>query len=497
MAQGLYLSQKMALSQMLAPQLQQSLALLQAPMLELKALVNQELEQNPVLEELIEQELKAKESSSETEGENSQDTGNDIEGEDFSNSNDSKDSSEEWESQIEKLSQLDQEWRDYFSETALPTKRHSKEDDERRQHMFDSLTTTTSLQETLREQVRLSDLDPEKHQIADLLIGNIDEKGYLNASIDELVFSTNTPKETIESILELIQSFEPAGVAAKDLRECLMLQLARSEREMSLEYRILDRCFKLLGKRKFPEIARDLGVSLEHVVQAAERISRLNPRPGNAYLNEGENYVAPEVFITKNGDEYVVSTNNDHIPRIRISNTYKDLLSQAGSAADLKEYIREKIRSGKFLIKSIDQRQQTITNIAKEIVRRQTEFFDSGIAHLKPMTMMQVAEKVGVHETTVSRAVAGKYLQCAQGIFEMKFFFTSGIQTSSGTDISNATVKDIIQDMVRFEDPSKPLSDDQIVKNLLEKEIKIARRTIAKYRNELNILPSHLRKQYT
>jgi RNA polymerase sigma-54 factor len=497
MAQGLYLTQKMALSQMLAPQLQQSLALLQAPMLELKALVNQELEQNPVLEELIEQELKAKESSSETEGENSQDTGNDIEGEDFSNSNDSKDSSEEWESQIEKLSQLDQEWRDYFSETALPTKRHSKEDDERRQHMFDSLTTTTSLQETLREQVRLSDLDPEKHQIADLLIGNIDEKGYLNASIDELVFSTNTPKETIESILELIQSFEPAGVAAKDLRECLMLQLARSEREMSLEYRILDRCFKLLGKRKFPEIARDLGVSLEHVVQAAERISRLNPRPGNAYLNEGENYVAPEVFITKNGDEYVVSTNNDHIPLIRISNTYKDLLSQAGSAADLKEYIREKIRSGKFLIKSIDQRQQTITNIAKEIVRRQTEFFDSGIAHLKPMTMMQVAEKVGVHETTVSRAVAGKYLQCAQGIFEMKFFFTSGIQTSSGTDISNATVKDIIQDMVRFEDPSKPLSDDQIVKNLLEKEIKIARRTIAKYRNELNILPSHLRKQYT
>ena len=497
MAQGLYLSQKMALSQMLAPQLQQSLALLQAPMLELKALVNQELEQNPVLEELIEQELKSKESSSDTEGESAEDAGSDVQGDDFSNSTDSKDSSEEWESQIEKLSQLDQEWRDYFSETALPTKRNSKEDDERRQHMFDSLTTTTSLQETLREQIRLSDLESDKHQIADLLIGNIDEKGYLNASIDELVFSTNTPKETIQDILELIQSFEPAGVAAKDLRECLMLQLARSEREASLEYRILDRCFKLLGKRKFPEIARDLGVSLEHVVQAAERISRLNPRPGNAYLNDGENYVAPEVFITKNGDEYVVSTNNDHIPRIRISNTYKDLLSQAGSAADLKEYIREKIRSGKFLIKSIDQRQQTISNIAKEIVRRQTEFFDNGIAHLKPMTMMQVAEKVGVHETTVSRAVAGKYLQCAQGIFEMKFFFTSGIQTSSGTDISNATVKDIIQDMVRSEDPSKPLSDDQIVKNLLEKEIKIARRTVAKYRNELNILPSHLRKQYT
>ncbi|HAO66954.1 MAG TPA: RNA polymerase sigma-54 factor, partial [Verrucomicrobiales bacterium] len=221
MAQGLFLSQKMALSQMLAPQLQQSLALLQAPMLELQALVNQELEQNPVLEELIEQELKSKDSSSDTESDSSNDAGEGFS--DSDDSNDSRDTSEEWESQIEKLSQLDQEWRDYFSETALPVKRHSKEDDERRQHMFDSLTTTTSLQETLREQVRLSDLSPDQHQIADLLIGNIDEKGYLNASIDELVFSTNTPKETIQVILELIQTFEPAGVAAIDLRECLML----------------------------------------------------------------------------------------------------------------------------------------------------------------------------------------------------------------------------------------------------------------------------------
>ena len=475
---------------MLAPQLQQSLALLQAPMLELKALVNQELEQNPVLEEILEQDMKDKDSSGDSTSDN--DSGSD----DFSSGDDSS-SSEEWESQIEKLSQLDQEWRDYFSEAALPAPRHSKDDEERRQHMFDSLTTTTSLQETLRDQVRLSDLDDSLQQIADLIIGNIDETGYLKASVDELVFSTNTPRETIQSILDLIQSFDPPGVAARDLRECLMLQLARNEREQSLEYRVLDKCFKLLGKRKFPEIARELGASLEQVVQAAERISGLDPRPGNAYRNDGETYVAPEVFVTRNEEgEYVISTNNDHIPRIRISNTYKDLLAESASAADLKEYIREKIRTGKFLMKSIDQRQQTITNIAKEIVRRQKEFFDQGISHLKPMTMMQVAEQVGVHETTVSRAVSGKYLQCPQGIFEMKFFFTSGIQTASGENVSNASVKDIIQDMVRSEDPSKPLSDDQIVKNLLVKDIKIARRTVAKYRNELNILPSHLRKQY-
>ncbi|MGA0408786.1 MAG: RNA polymerase factor sigma-54, partial [Limisphaerales bacterium] len=343
----------------------------------------------------------------------------------------------------------------------------------------------------------LSVLDASHYDLADMLFGNIDEGGFLKASTYELIFSTNAPKETIERVVELIQSFDPPGVGARDLRECLMLQLERIGKQQSLEYRILDRCFPLLGKRKFPDIARDLGQSLDAVVQAAKRISHLNPRPGGAFRGDTETYVTPEVFITRAEDgEYQISVNNDHIPRIRISNTYKDLLSTSSSATDLKEYIREKIRSGKFLIKSIDQRQQTITKIAHEILRRQRDFFDHGITHLKPMTMMQVAEQVGVHETTVSRAVSGKYLECPQGLFELKFFFTSGIQTASGEDVSNASVKDLINDMVRDENPSKPLSDDQIVKLLMGKEIKIARRTVAKYRGELNILPSHLRKQY-
>ncbi len=483
MAQGLYLSQKMALQQMLAPQLQQSLALLQAPLMELQALVNQELEQNPVLEENPELELAQKEPDGE------------FDAEEYPQDPAAPDA--EWESQIERLTQLDQEWKDYFSETALPSVRHSKDDEERRQHMFDSLTTSTSLQEELRDQVRLSDFDASHYDLADMLIGNIDEGGFLKASTNELIFSTNAPKETIERVVELIQSFDPPGVGARDLRECLMLQLERIGKQQSLEYRILDRCFPLLGKRKFPDIARDLGQSLDAVVQAAKRISHLNPRPGGAFRGDTETYVTPEVFITRAEDgEYQISVNNDHIPRIRISNTYKDLLSTSSSATDLKEYIREKIRSGKFLIKSIDQRQQTITKIAHEILRRQRDFFDHGITHLKPMTMMQVAEQVGVHETTVSRAVSGKYLECPQGLFELKFFFTSGIQTASGEDVSNASVKDLINDMVRDENPSKPLSDDQIVKLLMGKEIKIARRTVAKYRGELNILPSHLRKQY-
>ena len=275
-----------------------------------------------------------------------------------------------------------------------------------------------------------------------------------------------------------------------------MKQLERSGRTDSLEYRILDQCFKQLSKRRMPDIGRQLGVTIAQVQEAAERISNLDPRPGSSFVPENQQYVVPEVFVKKDGDEFVVSTNNDHIPQLRISNTYKDLLSKAESSPELREYIREKIRSGKFLIKSINQRQQTITKIAKEIVKRQRDFFEKGIAHLKPMTMMQSAEVVEVNETTVSRAVSGKYLQCPQGIFEMKYFFTSAIQTSSGANVSNTTVKDMINDMVRGEDQTKPLSDEEIVKRLAKQEIVIARRTVAKYRSELNILPSHLRKTY-
>ena len=200
--------------------------------------------------------------------------------------------------------------------------------------------------------------------------------------------------------------------------------------------------------------------------------------------------------MTRQGDDYVVSTNNDHIPHLRISNTYKDLMAQADASPEVREYIRDKIRAGKFLIKSIHQRQQTIINIAKEIIKRQREFMDDGVAFLKPLTMVQVAEVVGVHETTVSRAVSGKYMQTPQGIFEMKYFFTSGFQTATGEGMSNTSVKDMIDEIFKGEDPFKPLSDQEVVQMLTEKGIPIARRTVAKYRSELNILPSNLRKKY-
>ncbi|MBI5388623.1 MAG: RNA polymerase factor sigma-54 [Verrucomicrobia bacterium] len=498
MSQGLYLSQKMSLSQVLAPQLQQSLALLQAPTLELKALVEQELQQNPVLEEVAVEPQTAEKSDSNDEApaasldpaEPPADTKFDPATEKASNA-----PVDDFQAEFERLSQMDQEWRDHFTATNIPL-RGREEDEEKRQFMFDSLVATTSLQETLLEQMRTSDLPEEQHPIAEMLIGNIDEHGYLKTSVEELAGTTSVPAEQILEVLRVIQAFHPPGVGARDLRECLLLQLERRSQKDTLEYRIIDQHFEALGKRRIPELSRGTGADLDEVQEALERITRLDPRPGRDFLPDNDIYVVPEVFVTRSSDEFVITTNNDHIPHLRISNTYKDLMSQADASPEVRNYIREKIRAGKFLIKSIHQRQQTIVNIAREIVNRQREFMEKGVAFLKPLTMSQVAEVVGVHETTVSRAVSGKYMQTPQGVFEMKYFFTSGIQTATGEGMSNTSVKEMIADIFKKENTTKPLSDDEVARMLKEKGINIARRTVAKYRMELNILPSNLRKVY-
>jgi RNA polymerase sigma-54 factor len=344
--------------------------------------------------------------------------------------------------------------------------------------------------------VRLSEISDEQRPIAEMIVGNIDDYGYLKATIEEMSLSTSIPGEHILDVLTIIQSFYPPGVGARDLRECLLLQLERHGRDKTIEYKIVRDFMDALGKRRMPEIARGLGEDVIDVQKAIGRIGRLEPRPGRAFLPDNDQYVLPEVFVVKSGEDLVVSTNNEQIPHLRISNTYKDLMAQADSSTEVRDYIREKIRAGKFLIKSLHQRQQTIMNIAREIVNRQREFMEKGVASLKPLTMVQVAEVVGVHETTVSRAVSGKYMQTPQGVFEMKYFFTSGIQTASGEGMSNTSVKDMIADIFGNEDTAKPLSDQEVVMMLSQKGIVIARRTVAKYRSELNILPSNLRKVY-
>jgi RNA polymerase sigma-54 factor len=344
--------------------------------------------------------------------------------------------------------------------------------------------------------VRESALTEEQRGVAELIIGNIDDFGYLKATVEELSAANNLPPEKISEVLKVIQTFDPCGVGALDLRECLLLQLDRAGQQDTLEYRIVHDFMEALGKRRIPEIARGTSHSVEEVQHAMARIGRLEPRPGRAFLPDTEQFILPEVFVKKSGDDFVVTTNDEHIPHLRISNVYKDLMSQGENDAEVKNYIREKIRAGKFLIKSLHQRQQTILNIGKEIVKRQRDFMEKGVAHLKPMTMSQVADVVGVHETTVSRAVSAKYIETPQGIFEMKFFFTAGLQNGTGEGVSNTSVKDMDSEIFKAEDAARPLSDQEVVKMLGDKGINIARRTVAKYRGELNILPSNLRKVY-
>lgn len=482
----------------LSPQLQQSLALLQAPVLELKTMIEQELQQNPVLEEAPALEPNADERDERDEAATQADPQEPPADTQFDPATE-KPSSEpvdQFDTELQRLLQMDQEWRDHFAASSLPN-RSTPEDEERRQFMFDSLTAETSLQEELLDQVRTADLEPRQRQVAELLVGNIDDSGYLQAGIPELSFSTGIATEELEAALKVVQTFQPPGVGARDLRECLMLQLERAGREKSPEYRIIRDHMEALGKRRFPEIARHLGVPAAEAQRLAENIAQLDPKPGRVFAPDTNQYVVAEVVVTKGEDgEYQVSTSDDHLPHLRISNYYKDLLSQAETSAEVREYIRDKIKAGKFLIKSLHQRQSTIANIAREIVKRQKEFLDHGVSHLKPMTMLQIAEVVGVHETTVSRAVSGKYMATPGGLLEMKSFFTSGVATSSGESMSNKSVKTVLAEMIAGEDKSRPLSDEELVARLKDKGIMIARRTVAKYRSELNVLPSHLRREY-
>ncbi len=463
-------SQNLSLQQVLAPQLQQSLLILQAPLLELRNLVQQEMETNPVLEEL----------PNEPESPASTDTAA---------------ADQEFKEEFDKLAKLDEEWRDYMAQSSGYSAR-SQEDEEKRQFFFDSIVTQETLQQHLMSQLNQQVLNGNDRKTAELIIGNIDDNGFLQTTPEEMALNTGIPQEDFEHMLTLIQSFYPPGVGARDLQECLLIQLKRAGKGNGLEYKIIAEHMPDLGKRRFPEIARRMGVTVEQVQKCANNIAQLEPRPGAIFAEAPKNYVVPDVTVEKINGEYQIILNGEQIPHLRISNTYKDIMAKEGNGNEVKDYIRDKIRSGKFLIKSIHQRQQTISNIAHQIVSRQREFFEHGSSQLKPMTMVQIADAVGVHETTVSRAISGKYMATPQGVYEMKYFFTPGYQTSSGESMSNTSVKEAILDLVKNEDGNAPLSDKEIVEILSKRGIPIARRTVAKYRTELNILPSNMRRKY-
>ena len=498
----MHLGQKLAQVQVMSPQMQQSLALLQAPVLDLQGMVNKELQENPVLEEVPSEDQPSPDSEESGELIGAPDQNESAEPPSDTKVDPTDESSSEpyddFQAQMEKLAELSEEWRDHFNAAQpAPMPISSQEDTEKRDYIFESLTAKGTLSDHLLEQAHLSDLDENEMEVAEVIIGNIDQNGFLQSSAEELVEAAGSDMDTVDEVLSVIRSFEPAGVGASDLRECLLLQLERLGKMESIEYLVVEKHMDALGRRRFPEIAKSISVGIDEVQDIAENIGRLDPRPGSAYEETAEQYVVPEVYVEWKDDKWEVSSNREEVPQIRISNAYKDLLSQARDSKDVREYIRGKIRDGNFLIKSIHQRQDTILRIAREIVARQSEFFDKGVSHLKPMTMSEVAEKVEVHETTVSRAVSSKYMKTPQGLFEMRYFFTGAIQTSDGGEgMSNTSVKQMLSELVENEDKAKPLSDEAIVKLMGEKKVKIARRTVAKYRGELGILPSSMRRVY-
>ncbi len=483
-AQGFHqeLRQKQTQQLVLAPQLRQSLKILQVAALDLRTTIQEELQNNPTLEELPMDSMSL-EANSPSEGEPDK----------------TENSKEElnFEENFEILNKLDDDWRDLMSEIGGNTPNFTPEDSEKRQYLFDSLVAETSLQEHLMRQADIIDLNEQELEAINYLIGSLDGNGFLTTSHSDIALEAELPLQTIQDAHTILKTFDPPGIGCSDIQECLLEQLRIKGATKTTSYRIVKRYFKLLARRKIPEISKKLGVPMEEIQKAIEEISRLDPAPGRRFADDTNRSVAPDITVERDGDKWIISLNNDYIPRLRINNEYKELIAKGALSKEEKEYLLEKMRSGKFLINSIDQRQQTIERIAREIVRVQTEFLEEGVSKLRPLTMTQVAEAVGVHETTVSRAISSKYMQTPHGVFALKFFFTSGYQSSDGENISNTSVKDMISHLVQQEDASSPLSDQEIVTLLQEKNIKIARRTVAKYRDELDILPSNLRKSYS
>lgn len=473
--------QKQSQQLVLAPQLRHSLKILQVQALDLRATIQEELQSNPLLEE-----LPMNTPSLEADG-HSSDTEN--------GSNGDSDGTDQVDRDLEILNQLDDDWRDFYSQNGHNND-YSPEALQKRQHFFDSLVSETSLQEHLMGQADLADSPPDERRAIEYLIGNLDHRGFLASPLPEIALFSGLSLETLDAAWQVLKTFDPAGIGAADLEDCLLQQLKQNGKENSTAARIVREHFDALLRRRIPDIARKLGLTVDEVEAAVAEIATLDPAPGRRFGEDNNRIVVPDVTVEKDGDNWIVTLNNDYIPKLRISNTYKELIAGGRLSRKEKEYIHEKMRSGKFLISSIEQRQQTIEKITREILRVQRDFFEEGVSKLRPLTMTQVAAQVGVHETTVSRAIANKYIQTPHGIFEFKFFFTPGYQAGNGEAVSNKTIKEMIAHLIESESPRKPLSDDQITKILAEKNIKIARRTVAKYRESMGILATSLRRHY-
>jgi RNA polymerase sigma-54 factor len=467
----------------ITPQLQQAIKLLQLTRLELVDMINQELRENPLLDD---EEEANREESQETaqekaeaepevpeEGERTTEVKGEGEGvEDF-------------------------DWENYMENVSLTSYQKVGDGDSEDRPSFENfLTKQTTLSDHLQWQLQLSRLTEDERRAGEWIIGNIDEDGYLKTSLEEIAEEVGLPVEVVERTLREVQKFDPVGVAARDLRECLLVQMEQLSPRDPVAEKIVAEHLPLLKNRNHTIIAKRLGVSLERVTRAAALISKLEPKPGRAFGGEVAQEIIPDVYVYKMEGEYVIYLNDDGIPRLRVNPLYRNVLldNRQGFQGDRK-YIQEKMRSALWLIRSIHQRQRTLYKVTQSIVKFQRDFLDRGIHHLKPLVLRDVAEDIEMHESTISRVTNNKYVHTPQGIFELKYFFNTGISAGHGEDVASESVRNFLREIIAKEDPRKPYSDEKLVQILKGMNIDIARRTISKYRESMKILSSNERRK--
>ena len=460
---GLNLSQRLVMT----PSLLQKIELLTLNRLELSDLLNQELAENPVLEEAIEQpEIEP--------GERTE---------------------EEKESAKDEDGYEDFDYEYFFGEYLSPSYRSREREARSDQPSFDLfLATPSTLSDHLNWQLNLNDVSAEIREIGYFIIGNINEDGYLVVSVEEIVESLHASREKVEEALSVVQSLDPLGIASRTLQECLLIQIRADGLEGSLAEQLVRDHLPLIQARRFKELVKQVGCSLEEIAEAMETVRSFSPKPGQKHSQTNPIYIQPDVHIYKVDGEYQIALNDDGLPKLRLSRAYRELLQRKNVSKETKSFVKERFRSAIELLKSVDQRQQTIYRACVVIIDRQRQFLDRGVKYLKPMLIKDVAEELGVHSSTVSRVVSNKHAHTPQGVIELRKFFTSGIESSDGEDLSVVQVKERIKDILANEETDKPFSDQKIAEALNHDGIQITRRTVAKYRDQMHIPGSRQRK---
>ena len=480
------LKQSLKLSQQLlmTPQLQQAIKLLQLSRLELEEFVTQQLTENPTLEEGVsessEERLQVERERERTETEAVGETMGEAAGIVDSISGE-KPSDMDWES----FSRMQEQ---------SPSSSSSRQNDSDEFPSHENLAKTGTLQDFLFAQIGEMDLSDEEKELAGRIIGNIDDRGYLQTTLEELAEDTQKSLDFVEDMIDVVQHLEPSGVGARDLKECLHIQLRAGRLKNGIVELIVDHHLLELETRNFQAIAKAMKLPLEVIIENVQIIAELEPVPGRQFGGLEAQYVVPDVYVFKVSGEWVVTLNDEGMPNLKVSRMYEKMVS--GMAGANKEYLSEKLKSAQWLIKSIQQRQKTILRVTEKLVERQREFFEHGYEYLKPMVLRDIADDIGMHESTISRVTSNKYVHTPQGIFELKYFFNSSVSMAGGDSLASISVKKIIAEMIAKEDVKHPLADQKIVELLEERGIQLARRTVAKYREQLHILPSSKRKKF-